>query len=302
MSKNLKNMIIGPSGIGKVHIRESINFGFQNIYLLGKKYKAEREASLIKEYKNVNFFNLKSIDSVQKIKPDIINLCSPTKNHHTQIKIIKKFCKYLIIEKPIFWIKNKNISNLKVARDLLNLKRNRIFVNLPMISLANQIKKKNKFKKIKLLNFNYFTKGKNKFEDVPIDLLPHALSFLFTLNSNKLNNLEILEINKKSNSWQCKIIINDCFCKFFFKQNPKSQKSTLSFKINEDTYLRKNFVKKKFLINKVLKNKKKLITIKNPMSDYLNLIFKNLNKNKVLKKNNDITLNSIKIMEKLINY
>ena len=38
------------------------------------------------------------------------------------------------------------------------------------------------------------------------------------------------------------------------------------------------------------------------MSEYLNLIFKNLNKNKVLKKNNDITLNSIKIMEKLINY
>ena len=37
------------------------------------------------------------------------------------------------------------------------------------------------------------------------------------------------------------------------------------------------------------------------MSDYLDLIFKNINKNNILKKNNDITINSIKIMEKLIN-
>ena len=38
------------------------------------------------------------------------------------------------------------------------------------------------------------------------------------------------------------------------------------------------------------------------MTDYLNFILKNLNKKDILKKNNDITLNSIKIMEKLINY
>ena len=37
------------------------------------------------------------------------------------------------------------------------------------------------------------------------------------------------------------------------------------------------------------------------MADYLNYILKNLNKKDVLKKNNDITLNSIKIMEKLVN-
>ena len=37
------------------------------------------------------------------------------------------------------------------------------------------------------------------------------------------------------------------------------------------------------------------------MADYLNFILKNLNKKDVLKKNNDITLNSIKIIEKLVN-
>ena len=91
-------------------------------------------------------------------------------------------------------------------------------------------------------------------------------------------------------------------CKFFFKQDPKRPSSKLSFKINNDTYLRKQFIKDDIYINKILKNKKKLIDIKNPMSDYLNLILKNLYKKDMLKKNNDVTLNSIKIMEKLVNY
>lgn len=38
------------------------------------------------------------------------------------------------------------------------------------------------------------------------------------------------------------------------------------------------------------------------MTDYLNLILKNHNKKNILKKNNKVTLNSIKIMEKLVNH
>ncbi len=302
MPKKLNSVIIGPSGIGRVHIRELINFGFKNINLVGKKFRKERARLLLKEYENINFFNLKSLTEIKKINPTIINLCSPTKYHYDQILIIKNFCRYLIIEKPIFWLKSKNKSNFNITKNLFNSKKNKIFVNLPMISLANQIIKKNKLKKIEKFEFNYFTRGKNKFENIPIDLLPHALSFFFTLNSNKLDSFKILEVNKKSNFWNCKIIINGCLCKFVFKQNPQSQKSILNFKINQDTYLRKNYVKNNIHVNKLLKNKKKLIDIKNPMSDYLNLVLKNLNKNKLHRKNNDITLNSVKIMQKLISY
>jgi hypothetical protein len=55
-------------------------------------------------------------------------------------------------------------------------------------------------------------------------------------------------------------------------------------------------------VNKVLKNQTKLINLKNPMSDYLNLILKNLNKNEILVKNNDIIIKSTQIIEKLINF
>ena len=88
----------------------------------------------------------------------------------------------------------------------------------------------------------------------------------------------------------------------FYLNKIQKEKSLLSFRINQDIFLRKQFIKNNIYINKVIKNNNKLIDLKNPMSDYLNLIFTNLNKNKMLRKNNDIVINSIKIMEKLINY
>ena len=298
--KKITGVIIGPSGIGRVHLRELINFGFQNIAIIGKKFKKNRILELLKKYKDVNFYNLKSIKEIKKFRPKLINVCSPTKYHYDQILITKKFCKNLIIEKPILWISNKKKSNLEVVKKLLNTKSNNIFVNLPMISLANQIKEKNKIFKIKTFDFNYFTKGKNQFENIPIDLLPHALSFLFTLNSNTLKNFRIIKVLKDKNFWKCKIIINNCLCRFYFKQNFNRTISRLSFKINNVFYLRKQIIKNDIYMNKILVNGKKIIDVKNPMTDYLTFIFKNLDKKYVLRRNNNITLNSIKIMEKLI--
>ena len=302
MLKKSTGVIIGSSGIGKVHLRELINFGFKNIGLVGKKFKKNRISDLIIKHKDISFYNLKSIKEIKKIKPRIINLCSPTKYHYDQILIIKNLCKNLIIEKPILWIKNNKVSNLAITKNLLSKKSNNIYVNLPMISLAKQIKKKNKILEIKRLNFNYFTKGKNQFENIPIDLLPHALSFLLTLKSNNLKYFKIIEVYKKKNIWKCKIIINDCLCKFHFKQDPKRLDSRLSFRINDDIYLRKQIIKNGIYVNKILKNKEKIFNIKNPMSDYLSLILKNLNKKNILKKNNSITINLVEIMEELVNY
>jgi hypothetical protein len=294
--------IIGPSGVGVAHLRELIKFGIKNIGLVGKKFRKDRVNILAKKNKNLEFSNLRSIEEIKRLKPNLINVCSPTKYHYKHIQIIKNFSKNLIIEKPLFWIKDKKKSNFKIAKKLLNQNINRIFINLPMISLANQIKKINKLALIDKLEFSYFTNGKNNFNNIAVDLLPHALSFLFTLSSNKLVNFSIKEIIKKKNLWNCKILINDCFCKFFFKQHPKRLSSRLSFKINNDTYLRKQFIKDGIYINKILINKKKIINIKNPMADYLNLILKNIYNKNILKKNNKVTLNSIKIMEKLVNY
>lgn len=190
-------VIIGPSGIGIAHLRELIKYGIKNIGLLGKKFKKDRINIFERKNKNLRFNNLRTIKEIKKLKPNLINVCSPTKYHYKHIQIIKTFSKNLIIEKPFFWIKDKKKSNFKIAKRLLNKNTNRIFINLPMISLANQIKNNNKLALLEKFEFSYFTNGKNNFNNIAIDLLPHALSFLFTLNSNKLINFSVKEIIKK---------------------------------------------------------------------------------------------------------
>ena len=122
-------------------------------------------------------------------------MCSPTKYHYDHILIVKNYCKNLIVEKPIFWIKNGNISNLQIVKKLFNEKKNNIFVNLPMISLANQIKKKNKYTKINKFDFKYFTKGKNKFK-ISQQFVVYAHHFYY-IKFNKLNNFKNKNYCKK---------------------------------------------------------------------------------------------------------
>ena len=65
-------------------------------------------------------------------------------------------------------------------------------------------------------------------------------------------------------------------------------------------YLRKQFIENGNYMNKLLRNNHFLLDIKNPMTDYLQQIFNNLKKKKILKKNNSLTLDSIKVIERLL--
>lgn len=294
-------VVIGPSGIGKAHLRELINFGIKKISVLGKKYKKDRLKIEKKKYKNVNFFNLKKIQEIKKFKPDIINICSPTKFHLNHIKLSKKISNRIIVEKPLIWSKDKKNLNSSISKKLLNANKIKIFVNFPMISLANQLKKYEN-NKIKQLTFSYFTNGKNKHNDIGIDLLPHAFSFVLTLLNFRLSSFKIITVEKKINSWNCKIQIKNCVCNFYFKQNIKKKFSEMKFSINENSYTREQYLKNGIYINTLIKNNKKKIQIKNPMTDNLKYILKNIDSKVALKKNNKITIDSIKLTEKLINY
>ena len=62
-----KVLLLGPSGIGKAHLRELIKLNFSNIYLLGKKFKKNRVKDLkFKFLKNSKLFNLKNIHEIKK--------------------------------------------------------------------------------------------------------------------------------------------------------------------------------------------------------------------------------------------
>ena len=298
-----KVLLLGPSGIGKAHLRELIKLNFSNIYLLGKKFKKDRVKNLkFKFLKNSKLFNLKNIHEIKKKKFNLINICSPTDLHYKHIKFFKNFSNSLLVEKPLLWIKKRNISNYKLSKKILTDSRTKIFVNLPMISLANQLKQKQKISRVKNFSFNYFTNGKKTYDDIAVDLLPHALSFFFQLTKNTFKNIDIAEVSRERFKWKCKINIDNCDCVFSFKQNIQKKNSQLSFRINDDLYLRKQVKVGNSYNFKLIKNKKKIIRLKNPMSDYLRHIIKSSNSKLSLKNNNQITIMSVKVSEKLINF
>ena len=68
-------------------------------------------------------------------------------------------------------------------------------MNLPFQQLAYQILKKKLIKKkVKRFIFNYHTSGKQTFSNIAVDLLPHAISFILTLNNESEINIKVFKI------------------------------------------------------------------------------------------------------------
>jgi hypothetical protein len=303
MNKYKKGLIIGPNGIGEAHIREFLKYGINNFAILGKSTKKRIiQIPVIKE-KNIKINILKTFKQIKKYNPDVISLCTPHHLHLQHLKKIVKIKKYpIIVEKPFFYLKNKNIKKIKNIEDALYKKyQNRLIVNLPMVEFVGQIPKNQIPKQSKTIKFCYQTRGIHEFEEIAIDLLPHAISFVFSILKQKLKNFSIIKKSCKKNYWNCYIIINNVKCFFTFKQNPNSEKTTLTFSLNRKKFKR-IIVKKNLNEENFLYFNKKKVKIKNPMS--LSIVKslrklnqkKNINFNKRLVQYNNIL--TYKILKK----
>ena len=68
-------LVLGPSGIGKAHLRVLANFGVKNIYLKGKNFKSNRLDFLgLNKNSKTNFHNLKSLNKLKKKSSSFFNL------------------------------------------------------------------------------------------------------------------------------------------------------------------------------------------------------------------------------------
>ena len=157
-------------------------------------------------------------------------------------------------------------------------------------------------KKTRILKFMYFTKGKQNYENIAVDLLPHAISFILVINGNFLKNFKIKSVKVDKLKWSCKIIINNVICYFLFAQSKKRKESSLSFKLNKDFYKRNQKLSNGEYINTINKNKRKIINVKNPMTEYLNLLLNNFNNYKNIESNHRLTLDITRITDNLLSW
>ena len=297
-------LVIGPSGIGNAHVRQYAKNKIRKIAILGKNFKKKRFFQLANStLKKIEIINLKNFSEIKKIRPQIISICSPTEFHLKHLLKLKNTGGVFIIEKPFFWLNGVSEKNLlRQTNFVLNSFKKKIIVNLPMVSLVNQLKNKKLIVgNIKKLKFCYFTNGKNQYSKIAIDLLPHAISFCLSLLKSPLKDFKIIFVKKERFSWSAKIIINQVHCHFLFKQDKRKIKSKLNFKINKLFFTR---VQKKYFdeyqIYLILKNKKFLI--KNPMSDSLNNSISFLKNQKYNKFNHHLVVSIMKLTHNLVNW
>ena len=171
-----------------------------------------------------------------------------------------------------------------------------------MIYFAKNISKFINLKKINKFKVNYHTSGKHFYDEIGLDLLPHAISI--TLEIFKKFNFEEKNINKyikkvKKNKWSNRISYDELKIFFNFSQNEKRKISKFSLQFNEKKIMR--YTKK---INTVFHNyiqfKNKMIRVDNPMQIMFKNFFKNINKTDFFIKNKNLTYLITKKMHKLI--
>ena len=282
--------IIGTSKIARIHLEHIRNYGFKEIYVVSR-YKARAK----KFIKNNNFFNKNiypadmNIFKVKKFK--LIDICVNTNLHHIYLNKLSKLKSSIIVEKPIVSIgifKNKFHNYL----EKIFKKNKKIFVPYPMYNLAESFLREFKSKKkINKIEFFFFTGGKNQFNDISYDLLPHILSFLIKvlkIKEFKTNDLQIRSVNSKKNSWKCNFYIRKVNCFIFLKENKKIKNSNFYFKINNVVF--KRIIEQNnnnYKIYLKTNNKKKFVP--NSMKEVLLKLCKNLKNSKYFEKNQLIT-------------
>jgi len=268
--KKINFGVIGPGKMGQLFIRDFIKCGARLTYI--KASTVKKSNKIIKKFQKegkLNNNNIKSVDS--------LIISSKTNTHYKYInKFYKK--KKLLIEKPFFFCKNKPYNwHLDKAKIFLKSKKC-IDINLSNYLLGDTYKNQKFYKKktFKKFFFTFHTNGENNDKFIILDLMPHFFSIIQRLSPCK--SVKIIE--KKVEKFKAFLIlkVDNYICYIDLREKQKIKK--LSFGFDNFILSRKQIVNKEILKNYLYNKRHGLkIEIPNPLNEFTNNYFKNINKN-----------------------
>lgn len=235
----MKIAVLGAGAIGRIHIKILNKLGIKETYFLTRTLESGKETSnYLYNSHGIQSKYYTSFESLISNDLDGVSICLPNESHYEYlIKLLEQkipvFC-----EKPLFWndcdtyydvkLKLKKISNYREKILLINTCNNYFIKELR--------KHENIIEPIKSFKFNFFTNGLNRYQDIGVDLLPHALSLLIELMGDKeIRNLEINDI--EANRYFCCFRYDESYIEFDLRESPEIEKK-LSFEINDEKYER----------------------------------------------------------------
>ena len=287
---DFKIVLIGGKGITQVYITILKKMGFTNLFLLSSSpLSSIRNSSryLMSHGLKVTAITRKQY-FLEKIKPDAIIICSSDKSHLEYLLYGTKHNIPIFCEKPLFWFKNINYDTIfKSLLKIFAKRSNKLFLNTSNRYFIDCIKKNTllDIKKIKCFKFTFHTNGKNEFDDIGVDLLPHGLSILYNLFGYK----KIEKIKKKisKNNFNCFFEFGGYKVEFDFSEGKFIQKEmVLKINNNEFKRIQKGFGKNYNLLIHDL-NDNKLFKMEDPFSQHLSKFFSCI-KSSNFKKSNDL--------------
>ena len=297
--------IIGSTKIAEVHAKYLINNGIKEITFISRSQnkRIKNILNLKKVFSNkVKFFH-SDIKILNKKKFNFVCICSKTEVHDIHLKLVSNLKSSIIIEKPIIsLLKFKN----KYQRFLDNIykKNKKVVVCYPYLYLAKEFKKYFvSTKKLNNIEFEFQTGGKSVYHKICINLMPHALSFFQSFfKRNFLENISNINTRLvKKNTWQANFNFKKIDINLIFKENFK-KKTYLKLKLN-DLILKRKTSKKKIKFINYIENYKtgKIKIIKNPMEQFYEEFFKNLDNTKYYKSNKKLTFELMRINYSFLN-
>ncbi len=183
---DLKVAVLGatPNRIGYHHAREFYKAGANLVAVLRSSEDGARcSARFLEEnfgIRSAPYWNLEYL--LEKEKPDAVSVCTPKDKHYEHTKLALLSGAHVLCEKPVYWDSSKTpAQNLSEAEELFRLaaERKRVFtVNTQLVYLLDQYLVDYGAAARDRLEFELITAGKGNGLEIPIDLLPHALSFL----------------------------------------------------------------------------------------------------------------------------
>ena len=237
--KKIRLAILGAGGIGKVHARIFHKLGVDICAVLGStKESSQKVAQSLNSAYGIQAQPFDCLEILlKKTKPDAVSICTPPKLHFEQIISAFNDCVAVFCEKPLFW--EDNMTPLLLEKKLALIKNHsyrRLYVNTSNASLVDTIlpmlENRNK---INSFIFRFFTQGRNQYQNIAVDLLPHACSLLLKLLPSSIP--QQLKQKIAVNHYSCSFDYGNCLVKFDFQEQTNGPK-LFEFIINRRCFTR----------------------------------------------------------------
>ena len=199
-------VIIGCGSIGRRHAQNLLTLGYNDIYFYRNRGAGN----------DLGIREIKKLNQLKKINPDLILICTPTSNHFKYLEFCLKNDFNILCEKPLV----NDISEFEKLAPLVNESSStlRISFNLryhPCIIKVREILKKGLLGKI---NYSRFFVG----QYLP-DWRPH------------LNHLDSYSANKDMGGGVLKDLIHEIDLSIFLNGPPVNKIQSLSLKVSDVT-------------------------------------------------------------------